>query len=132
MILFKADSLFFAADVIRRKNNSIDTLVFLFYFQSQIANFFFKINDSSEVRTTKIGNGGTGFEFLPCQTILRFHWHLLDFPIQWLPWHFVAHHGYDVVGPGLSFCRASIFVISLLFVRKSVGSHDTKCQKTGF
>ena len=125
--------MFFAAYVIRRKNNSINTVAFLFFFQSQVADFFFKINDSSGLRTTNFWNGGTGFESLQCQTHLRFHWHLLDFPFQRLPWHFVAQHGYEVVGPGLSrLCRASIFVISLLFVRKSIGSHGTVCHKPGF
>ena len=94
--------MFFAAYVIRRKNNSINTVTFLFFFQSQIADFFFKSNDSSGVRTTNVWNGGTGFESLPCQTILRSHWHLLDFPFQRFPWHFVAQHDHEVVGPGLS------------------------------
>ena len=70
---------------------------------------FFKINDSSEVRTTKTWNGGTSFESLPCETILRLHWHLLDFPLQWFPWNNVAEHGYEVVGPVLSLCRTKFF-----------------------
>ena len=132
VIFFKADSMFFAAYVIRRKKISINTVVFLFFFQSQIANFFFKINDSSGVRTTKFWNGGTGFESLPCQTILRLHWHLLYFPFHRFPKHNVAQHGYELVGPGLSLCRANISVISLFFVRKPIGSYGTVCQRPGF
>ena len=49
--------------------------------------------------------------------------------IQRFPCLFGAQHGHEVVGPGLSLFRASIFVIPLLFVRKPIGSHGTVSQK---
>ena len=61
---------------------SFSRVVFRFFFQSKIANSFYsKINDSSEVKTTRFWSGRSGFESLPRQIFLWFHWHLSEFAI---------------------------------------------------
>ena len=89
-----------------RKNYSFSKVVFLF--QSKIANSFYsKINDSSGVRTSSWSDR-SGFQSLPCQIFLWFHWHLSEFAIVPMA-HWVGQHGSEAVGSGSSLCRAKYF-----------------------
>ena len=113
------------------EKNSMSRVVFLFHFQSVIANFFLK--KMATMGLVKQYSEVVGPVLNLCQVRQFYDFTgMLDFPFQWFPWHFVAQYGYEVVGPGLSLCRASVFVISLLFVRKSIDSHGTVYQRLRF
>ena len=127
--------LFFAVYVTYKKNYSFSRVVFLF-FQTKIANSFYsKINDSGRFWTIRFWSGRSGFESLPCQIFLRFHWHLR---IHWvklwyppLPIRFFRYQKFSGKQEGyltkLSF-RSCEVIISVL---SSVGSgfESLPCQK---